>query len=289
VVSALTRLVGSLPLPLLRSVGRRLGDVVWLALPRRRATALDNLALAFPDLPPAERRRLGRRSFQHLGMVAAEVVRALRDPLETTLARVDVDGIEHVRAIMASHGRALVITAHLGNWELLTLAYRLSGVPLSVVVRPLDAPLLDGVVHRLRNAAGATMIDKREAVRPILEALRRGGLVAILLDQNASRREGVFVPFFGRPASTSRSVATLALRTGTPVLPLFIRREPDGRHRITVRPAIVPEGGASTEDAIADLTRRCVTEIERAIRDAPDQWMWMHSRWRTRPRPDTEG
>ena len=286
-VSALPVLVGSLPLPLLRSVGRRIGDAVWFALPRRRAMALQNLAIAFPDLPPSERRRLGRRSFQHLGMVAAEVCRALRDPLEATLAQVDVEGIEHVRAVMATHGRALVITAHLGNWELLALAYRLSGVPLSVVVRPLDMPLLDGVIHRLRNAAGATMIDKREAVRPVLEALRRGGLVAILLDQNASRREGVFVPFFGRAASTSRSVATLALRTGTPVLPLFIRREPDGRHRITVWPAIVPEAGPSNEDAIVELTRRCTEAIENAIRHAPDQWMWMHARWRTRPRPDS--
>ena len=279
----LIALAGRLPPGVACTIGRRLGDLVWVAAPRRRALALANVGQAFPDMPPAERRRVAHRSFQHLGMVAAEVCRALHEPVASTLARVHVDGLAHVEQVMATHGRALVVTAHLGNWELLTLAYRLSGVPLSIVVRPLDTPALDGVMRRLRATAGATIIDKRDAVRPVLQALRRGGLVAILLDQNASRREGVFVPFFGRLASTSRSAATLAVRTGTPILPLFIRREPDGRHRIMVEPAIVPPAGAATEDGIVELTRRCTRVIEDAIRQAPEQWLWMHARWRTRP------
>jgi len=276
--------VGLLPPAVASVLGRRLGDLVWLALPGRRRMALANLSAAFPDMTAIERRRIGRRSFQHLGVMATEVCRALREPVESTLARVNVEGLDHVKRVMSSHGRSLVITAHLGNWELLTLAYRISGVPLSFVARPLDVPAFDGVMRRLRATAGATIIDKRAAVRPVLEALRRGGLVAILLDQNASRREGVFVPFFGRPASTSRSAATLAIRTGTPILPLFIRRERHGRHRITVKPPIEPAPGPTTEDGVADLTRRCTAVIEEAIREAPDQWLWMHARWRTQPR-----
>ena len=256
---------------------------MWLALARRRALALRNVELAFPDMPRDERRRVARRSFQHLGMAAAEMCRALHEPVDRTLQRVNLEGLPHVRHVMATYGRALLVTAHYGNWELLTLAYRLSGFPLSIVVRPLDAPVLDGVVRRLRVTAGAEIIDKREAIRPVLQALRRGSLVAILLDQNASRREGVFVPFFGHLASTSRSAATLALRTGTPILPLFIRREPDGMHRITVGDPIEPDPGRATEDGIVELTRRCTEAIEDAIRQAPEQWLWMHARWRTRP------
>jgi KDO2-lipid IV(A) lauroyltransferase len=236
-------------------------------------------------MPRREQRRLARRSFQHLGMVAAEVCRALHDPIESTLARVNMEGLAHVKEVMETYGRALLVSAHLGNWELLTLASRLTGFPVSIVVRPLDASALDGVLRRVRATAGAQIIDKRDAVRPVLQALRRGSLVGILLDQNASRREGVFVPFFGRLASTSRSAATLALRTGTPILPLFIRREPDGRHRITVEPPIAPTPGPTTEDGIVALTRRCTQVIEDAIRQAPEQWLWMHARWRTRP-PD---
>ncbi|MBI2202275.1 MAG: lysophospholipid acyltransferase family protein [Candidatus Rokubacteria bacterium] len=281
-VTSIAGLAGRLPLPFALVLGRRLGDLVWLLLRSRRRLALANVAVAFPDLPAADRRQIARRSFQHLGMVVAEVCRALRDPVEATLDRVNVDGLEYVKGVMAVHGRALLVSAHLGNWELLTLAYRVSGFPLSVVVRPLDAPAVAGVMRRLRAAGGANMIAKRDALRPVLEALRGGHLVAILLDQNASRREGVFVPFFGRLASTSRSVATLAIRTGTPIMPLFIRREPDGRHRITVRPPIMPNA-ATSDDAVTELTRRCTAAIETAVREAPDQWLWMHARWRTRP------
>lgn len=245
--------------------------------------ALANVAIAFPDLAPHERRRIARRSFQHLGMNAAEVCRALYEPIEATLARVNVDGLGHVKDVMETHGRAVLVSAHLGNWEMLMLAYRLSGFPLSVVVRPLDASALDGVMRRLRAAAGAQIIDKRDAVRPVLTALRHRSLVGILLDQNASRREGVFVPFFGRLASTSRSAATLALRTGTPILPIFIRRETDGTHRITVGPPIVPAAGETTEAGIVALTERCTRLIEDAVRQTPEQWLWMHARWRTRP------
>ena len=283
-VDTLAALAGRLPPPVARAIGRRLGDLIWVAVPSRRVVALANVAQAFPGMSESERRRLAYRSFQHLGMVAVEVCRAVREPVSSRLADVHFDGLAYVEHVMATHGRALVVTAHLGNWELLTvLGHRLSGVPMSIVVRPLDTSALNGVVGRLRAMAGATIIDKREAVRPILRALRRGGLVAILLDQNASRREGVFVPFFGRLASTSRSAATLAVRTGTPILPLFIRREPDGRHRVTIEPAITPPAGAASEEGIVELTRRCTCVIEDAIRHAPEQWLWMHARWRTRP------
>jgi Kdo2-lipid IVA lauroyltransferase/acyltransferase len=254
-----------------------------VVLRRRRQIALDNLALAYPALPLRARARLARHASQHLGMTLIELARVLTRPLEQTLGRIRLDGAEHLTAAMRTHGRALMLTAHLGNWELLAAAHRLTGFPLSIVVRPLDAPWLDTLADRLRRSTGVELIDKRGALRPVLDALRRGRMIGILMDQNAARREGVFVDFFGRPASTSRSIAVLALRTRTPVVPIFARRGPDGCHTVLIHPALaLPETNGS-DAAVVELTARCTAAIERAIREAPEQWLWSHDRWRTRP------
>jgi Kdo2-lipid IVA lauroyltransferase/acyltransferase len=150
------------------------------------------------------------------------------------------------------------------------------------VVRPLDVPWLNTLAEELRRKAGVELIDKRRAVRPVLTALATGRMVGLLLDQNAARREGVFVPFFGQPASTSRAMAVLALRTGTPVVPIFARREQGARHRVVIHPPLKPPLN-SAPDAVVELTARCTAAIEAAIREAPEQWLWVHSRWRTRP------
>jgi KDO2-lipid IV(A) lauroyltransferase len=271
------------PLPLALWLGRRAGDIVYAALPRRRRIALANLARAYPELSLAERQRLARRASQHLGMTMVELPRLLTAPLEATLARIRLEGIEHLHAAMADHGRALLLTAHLGNWEILCAAHRLTDYGLSVVVRPLDAPWLDAVAGQLRRRAGVEVIDKRGALRPVLHALRRGRMVGILMDQNAARREGVFVDFFGHAASTSRSIALLAIRTGAPVVPIFTRREAGGRHGVVVSPALPSPTSTDPEAAVVELTRRCTAEIERAVRDTPEQWLWSHDRWRTRP------
>lgn len=263
-------------------LGRRLGDAAFLALAGRRRTALTNLALAFPGLSPAERRRICRRSFQHLGVTCVELCAALARPITQALAAIRLEGLHHLEGVMTAHGRALILTAHLGNWELLPVANRLTGYPLAIVVRPLDSAWLNALADGLRRKSGVELIEKRGALRPVLRALGGGRMVGILLDQNAARREGVFVPFFGRPASTSKSLALLALRTGAPVIPIFIRRDAAGGHRVTIGPPLpAPTGGG--EGAVVELTRRCTETIEAAIREAPEQWLWIHNRWRTRP------
>jgi len=214
-----------------------------------------------------------------------ELAALLTRPLEDTLRRIRIDGLEHVRSAMDQHGRALLLTAHLGNWELLPVACRLTGYRLSVVLRPLDARWLDRLATRMRERSEVDLIDKRAALRPVLRALAGGGMVGILLDQNAARHEGVFVPFFGHPASTSKSMAVLALRTGAPIVPAFIRREDTGIHRVVVSPPLASPAAADVEAAVVALTARCTEAIEAAIRTTPDQWLWMHDRWRTRP-PD---
>ena len=275
--------VGRLPLPLGLWLGRRLGDVAYLVLRRRRRLALDNLARAYPALPVRARERLARHASQHLGMTLIELARMLTDPLDATLERIRFEGIQNLDAAMGAHGRALLLTAHLGNWEILAASHRLTKYPLSIVVRPLDAPWLDALAERLRRRTGVELIDKRGALRPVLDALRRGRMIGILMDQNASRREGVFVDFFGRQASTSRSVALLALRTRTPVVPTFIRRDADGCHTVFFYRELEVPGSNGSEAAIVELTARCTAAIERAIRTVPEQWLWSHDRWRTRP------
>lgn len=275
-----------MPLPAALWLGRRLGDLLYAAVPRRRRIALANLTRAYPELPIGERRRLARRASQHLGMTLTELPRLLAAPLDATLARIRLEGADHLRAAMTAHGRALMLTAHLGNWEILCATHRLTGYGLSVVVRPLDAPWLDAVADRLRRRTGVEVIDKRGALRAVLEALRRGRMVGILMDQNAARREGVFVDFFGHPASTSRSIAVLAVRTGAPILPIFAYRNAEGGHRVVIRPALPPPRSNDPEAAIVEVTARCTAEIERAIREAPEQWLWSHDRWRTRPSAD---
>lgn len=274
--------MAALPIRLSAWLGRRLGDAAWVLLGRRRRLALSNLAHALPAVGQTERRGIARASFQHLGMVFTEGCVALGSPLERVKAQISVEGMEHLRAVLERHGRAIVLTAHVGNWELLCLAPALIGYPVTVVARALDSAALGAWADRLRRTAGVEVIDKRQALRPLLAALRRGRLVGVLLDQNAARREGVFVPFFGRSASTSRAVALLALRTSTPVVPAFTRRVAPGRHEITIHPPL-PMPSGKDDDAVFALTARCTAVIEDAVRATPEQWLWAHDRWRTRP------
>ncbi len=263
------------------AVGRRLGDALWWLLPQRRRVTLDNLTRSFGrEQSPAELRHLGRRSFQHVGMNLIEACRYFLRPTDVMLSRVRVEGDEHLRTAVAQGRGVLILTAHYGNWELLAAAHSLTGLPLSIVIRPLDHPLLDDLAARFRRRSGAELIIKRQAVREVLLALRRQRLVGILLDQNATRAEGVFVPFFGVPASTSKGLAVLALRTGAPVLPAVVRRDPDGRHCVDIGAPIPPppDGDVTTYTATFNQV------LEATIRRAPEQWLWMHARWRTRPR-----
>ena len=263
------------------AAGRRIGDVLWWLLRRRRGTALENLRRSFgAEQADGEIRRLGRRSFQHVGMNLVEICRYVLRPMDVMLSRVRIEGREHLAQAAALGRGVLILTAHYGNWELLAAAHELTRLPLSIVTRPLDHPFLDELTARFRRRSGAELIVKRDAVREVFRALRRQRMVGILLDQNATRAEGVFVPFFGSPASTSKGLALLALRTGAPVVPVFLRREPDGRHCMEVLPAVP----APADGLVTTYTTAFNQVLEAVIRQAPEQWLWMHDRWRTRPR-----
>jgi KDO2-lipid IV(A) lauroyltransferase len=280
----LGRAAGRLPPGPARRLGHGLGDLAYWGLPGRRRIAVDNLARAFgARLGAPERGALARANFRHLGETVLECCRLFFGPAGAMHARVRIEGVEHIKAALAEGRGALYLTAHFGNWELLAASHLGAGLPpLNVVIRPLDNPFLDALVARGRERGQLRLIPKRAAVKGVQAALARGECVGILLDQNAGR-QGVFVPFFGEAASTSRSLAVLALKTGAPVVPAFIHRVPDGDHQITLEPPLaLCRTGQRDRDVVLN-TARFTEVIERQVRTHPEQWFWVHRRWKTRP------
>ena len=254
----------------------------------RTADGRAHLRLAFPSWRESERRAVLERSLSNLARSFVEICTLGSLSREELRGLADVEGLEHFDAARraAPGGGVIALTAHLGNWELLAAVMAAHGIPISVVYRTRDNPLVEELVGRLRAAGGVELLARGSAARGALRALRGGRVVATPLDQNASRREGVFVPFFGRLASTRDGPARVAMKTGVPVFPVFIERIGESmRHRVRVWPALelVPEGD-DPDAAVVENVARMTAAIEAAIRLAPDQWIWTHRRWKTRPK-----
>lgn len=273
-----------LPRRLGHAAGRGAGIVFYLVSPRHRRAAHANVRRAFGDrLDAAAQRRLVRDSFQHVGWMVADAVyfpRYAGAPLESVAV---YEGEEHLRAAAREGKGVLIFSGHYGHWELIALLQSRLGVPMSMIVRPLDNRRLDLDLARLRGLTGNTLIEKRNAARGVLRALREGRAVAILIDQNVRGEGGIFVDFFGAPASTTPALAIYAFKTGAPIVPVFSRPLPDGRLLISYRPAIHAVRSGDLQDDILRLTRDCTAILEEEIRAHPRYWMWMHNRWRTRP------
>jgi Kdo2-lipid IVA lauroyltransferase/acyltransferase len=266
------------PRPVANLLGRLCGTALDHAIPRLRRIADRNLSLAYKDRDAAWRRKTIDGVFASIGRL---LVAFARFP-EITKANVDqwirYDGLEHyLKAKDAGRG-VLFATAHLGNWELSAFAHALLTEPMNVVVRPLDNPLIDSIVETRRALSGNTLLSKRDFARSILHALRANQPVGILVDQNSSAENGAFVPFFGTPACTNLTFAKLAARSGATVIPGFaIWNAKERRYVLKFYPPVTITG-----DAVED-TRRIQNAIEAAIRETPDQWLWIHRRWKTRP------
>jgi KDO2-lipid IV(A) lauroyltransferase len=257
--------------------------VAYWILPGRRRVTLDNLTLVYGDtLTVDARAALARRCFEHLGMTAMECCRLYFGRADRLIARVRGHGTEHIGQAMAEGRGVFFLTGHFGNWELLAATHGHAGFGLSVVVRPLDNPYLDAVIARARERSGLRAISKRDAVQGVRDALGRGQCIGILLDQDAGR-DGVFVPFLGHPASTSRALAVLAIKTRAPVVPAFIHRLPDGGHELALDPPIPLANTGDLDHDIEVNTARYTEALERHVRAHPEQWFWVHRRWKSRP------
>ncbi len=275
---------GLMPLSVARPVGAAVGRLALLLAGTDRRRAREHLAVAFPELTPGERERILRRTARHLGLTLAEVLWLWRATPGDVDRLVATEGFHHLEAALAAGRGAVLITGHLGNWELLNARLSTAGIPMSIAVREVYDPRLHVLATRLRARFGTEVIPRgADAGKRLAAALRRNRVVGLLIDQDIRDVSGVFVPFFGRLAWTPLGAAMLAIRNGAPVIPAFSHRRPDGSHLArALSPLPVPEGG-SLRERVRDLTAAATAAIETQIRAHPEQWVWMHRRWRTRP------
>jgi len=277
--------VGSrLPLSVTRSLTPLVSRLALRFAKRERRRMRDNLAIAFPELDERECRRIMAGCADHLGRVLAEIAWLWRATPEQVVEMCEIEGGEHLRAAIDEGRGGIVATGHLGNWEMLNAYLSAAGLPITIAVRELDDSRVDELVTRLRSRFGTEVVPRgTTAGRRLLRAIAEGRGVGLLIDQDIPSIPGVFVPFFGRPAWTPSGAATLAVRARCPMMPGFIHRKPDGTHKIKIdRPIPVPSGG-SLRDKVEEMTAAATAAAEWQVRAWPEQWVWMHRRWRTRP------
>ncbi len=258
-----------------------LGDL-WYRLDRRhREIAKRNLAFAYGEaLSPAERSHVARQVFRHLVGFACEVLELLLAPFSHIRKKVVVVGAELLQEALAQGKGAITITGHAGNWEYAVFGYGLNYGNLAVVGREPDQPWLRPLVRRLRTRGGNWWISKRQALKEILAHLQQNHIVGIVMDQNTASEEGLLVDFFGKPARTTPVAAILARRRGIPVFPTFFRRLPDGRHLVLILPPIPLQKTSDVQADIAAHLREQSLAMEAWVRRHPDQWLWLHRRWK---------
>ena len=276
--------LGLLPRRLARAAGAWMVALAYCFRPPLRRTAVFNLRLAFPEWADAERRRTIRRLVRHLGWMAGEFSQFPRYTRENIEQVVMLDGFENFAAAERRGKGVLFLTGHMGAWELAPFAHALYGHPLHFLVRPIDNARVDGLVNRYRCLSGNRPVDKNQSARAMLSILGTGGTVGILMDQNTTREEGVFVDLFGIPACTSTGLARIALHTDAAVVPGYICWDATLRkYRLRFEPAVELVRSGDREADIRENTARFTRVIESYARRYPDQWLWVHRRWHTRP------
>ena len=267
-----------MPLPAANWLARRYTGLLDLALPRLRRSALSNLAMALPELDRRAHQRIADGVFRSIARLLVTFARFPRIGRQNVGQWIRYEGFEHFEEARQRGRGVLFATAHLGNWELSAFAHAWMAAPMYVVVRPLDNPKIDALVEGRRVLSGNRLISKREYARGILKALGENRAVGILVDQNASVEEGTFVDFFGVAACAGTGFAKLAAHSGAAVIPGFaLWIESERQYVLRFYPPIEITG-----DAEAD-TRALHRQLEAVIREYPDQWLWLHRRWKTRP------
>lgn len=280
----LLKLVGAIPRPLARFAGARTAALLfWMRPPLRRAAA-ENLSLAFPEWSSKQRRASIRGMVRQLGWMAAEFAHFPKLTKSNIDRVVLLEGFENFATAQARGKGVLFLTGHMSAWELAPFAQALYGNPLHFLVRPIDNPRVDALITKYRCLTGNRPIDKNQSARSVLKVLRDKGTVGILADQNTGLSEGVFVDFFGIPACSTAGLARFALRTEAAVVPVFVHWDDATRkYRLCFYPEVelVRTGDDATD--VRENTQRFTREIENYVRRYPDQWLWVHRRWKTRP------
>src|ERR1700677_221210 len=283
-VWTVVKLLGWPPRRVARGIGALVGRIALLLTPRLRRAGDLNLRLAFPQKTAAERQQILRTLYRNLGWLLAEFCQMPRYTPECAQRFIRYEGLEHYLAAR-EHGKGvLILTGHLGAWELSSFYHSLMGYPMSIVIRRLDNPLVDNLVNHIRCLHGNQVLHKDDFARGLLASMRRGETVGILMDTNMTPPQGAFVDFFGHLACTGSGMARVAIKTGAKVLPGFLLwDEATQQYVLRFGAALdLPVSDDTEADALAH-TALFTRVIEEYVRQYPDQWLWVHRRWKTRP------
>ncbi|KPJ60129.1 MAG: hypothetical protein AMS15_06560 [Planctomycetes bacterium DG_23] len=277
-------ILAALPFPLAHRIGEMLGRLVYLIDHRHRLVVLKNLDIAYGNsLPYEEKLGLARKSYEHLFKAGIELVFAPRLVNKYNWQDYfELDNLpELLKMVWAGKG-GIYITAHFGIWELLGCIVPYIGLPVYAIARPIENPFVDRYLNKMRQITGQKVIPKKEASSGVMDVLENGGFLSFLVDQNAGTR-GIFVDFFGKPASTTRTVALLSLKTGVPLIPVYAYRIKGFKFKVVIETPIYPVDTGNPTADIESMTQALTKRVERWARMYPAQYLWQHRRWKTRP------
>ena len=281
----LVKFIGMLPRPLARGIATATVRVLLALLPRLRKIAMFNLRLAFPDWTDARRNETLQQMTRYLAWQAVEFARFPKYDQANIVRVIEIEGHENFLEAQRKGKGALILTGHIGAWELSSFAHAVYGYPMRFLARPIDNAKLDAFVNRYRCLSGNQPIYKNESARAALKTLQGGGIVGILADQNTLPEEGAFVEFFGRTACTTTGIARLALHTGATVVPGYAYWDvATEKYKLRFEPAVEVVQTGDTERDVVENTERFARITENIIRKFPEQWVWIHARWKTRPK-----
>jgi KDO2-lipid IV(A) lauroyltransferase len=282
------KMLAVLPRRAARGFAASVTSLLFFLLPRLKKTAELNLRLAFPHWTDTQRKDTTRKLVRNLGWMAAEFARFPRLTKENIEKVVILEGHENFLDGQRRGKGVLYLTGHIGAWELSSFAHALYGYPLHYMARPLDNKRLDALVNQYRCSSGNRPIFKNESARVMLKILKDSGTIGILADQNTVPEEGVFVDFFGKSACTTTGIARVALHTGAAVVPGYAYwDETIQKYRLRFEPPVELIRTGDTERDVFENTQRFARVIEEIIRKHPDQWVWVHKRWKTRPQGES--
>jgi len=261
-------------------VGRQLGNIAYYVDWEHRHVALQNLDIAFgKEKSEPERQAIAKRNFQNMGMMAIEFFRIPKMDMESYRRKVRVEGLEEALKLLEKKKGGLLLIGHFGNWELMGFMSKVIGNPILVIAKPIKDPRIDRWVTGIRQAAGLEFLPPKGATRKVIQALSQNRVVGILIDQRAKRSRGIWADFFGKKAPTAPGLAALAIKSGAPVIPVFMIRNGFKKHLLLIKePMKLVQTGDMKKD-VATNTQLFTHTLESMIRQYPDQWFWIHRRW----------
>lgn len=271
-----------LPLKAGLFVGRRLGNLTFSVLRIRRKVVKEQIAQVFPGIDFKERTNLAKATYRNLGQMLIEFLRVSKINQKTLLSFVEMQGVEHLISALKPGRGVVLVSAHLGNWEYVGGAMGKNGLPITIIYKKQTNFLVNQLIEKYRLDLGMQVIPRDHSPGEIIRALKENRIVGFLVDQDAGR-EGIFVDFLGRPASTPRGPAVLALKTGAQIVLVASIRLDNGKHRAIFEHVNYEKYNKFSEKNIQQITQLYMTAIEKYIRRYPEQWLWMHRRWKTRP------